>query len=190
MKARLPLLLLPTLLLSACNFGPWDAPYTARLVVPEDLSVPWFSCAIDPTTGQAQVEGCVNSGSVVFPVTVSVVDNDTELPLNNVRISASSTFNEIYLLPQDVIEAVQLPDTTNWNTVDGSGQIYAEFSGNWEGDYKPTYLETWTDRHGRLTVWVWINSFPVDLINGQPIETSIIFDIGAEILEMSMKAGA
>jgi hypothetical protein len=189
MKARLPLLLFPAMLLSACNFGPWEAPYTADLIVPEDLQIPWFACQLDPTTGLPQTPGCTNSGSIAFPLSVQVVDPNTLEPYNNVRISVASTYEEVYILPQEVIEAVQLPDTSNWNNIEQDGRVYAEFSGNWEGDYRPTYFEGWTDRNGRMKVWIWVDSMPRNLLTGQAAQTSIIFDIGNEVAQVLMQGG-
>ena len=159
-----------------CDVGPWDAPPGAQIAEVEDIRVAWFGCILDPTTGQPQNPSCEPSAPVQIPMTVQVIDPDTEIPLNNIRISFSSGYGEIYLLPQEVIEALAIPDSERWGTI-ADGEVWAELTGSWEGDYRPTYYETWTDNNGLATFWIWVNEMPTDA-TGNPKDTFVRADIG------------
>lgn len=164
---------------TACDNGPWDAPPGSEIVELEDIRVAWFGCVLEPTTGEPQNPNCEPSAPVQIPVTAQVRNSDSLEPLNNVRISFTSGFGSIYLLPQEVIEAIALPDTENWADIMSSGEIWAEFTGEWEGDYRPTYYETWTDSNGLVQFWIWVDSMPVDA-TGNPKDTMIRADIGVD----------
>ncbi|MEE2829300.1 MAG: hypothetical protein VX498_08940 [Myxococcota bacterium] len=162
---------------SACDTGPWDAPPGSEIAEVEDIEVSWFGCLLDPVTGAQQNPNCEISPPVQIPVTVLVQNATTLVPLNNIRITFTSGFTDVYLLPQEVIEAIALPDTESWAAIMSNGEIWAEFSGQWEGDYRPTYYETWTDNNGLAEFWVWVERMPQDP-TGLPKETFVRADIG------------
>jgi len=168
------------LALAGCDNGPWDAPPNSQIKDIEDIKVAWFGCGTDAEPG------CVESGAVVFPLTAIVVDQYEE-PLNNVRVTYASGWNEIYLLPREVIEALALPDTERWTEIADSGQVWAQFSGNLEADYYPTFFEGWTEGNGTAEVWVWIDSMPTDAQTGQAKEAGILIDIGVDQLAVKLQ---
>ena len=131
--------------LMACDPGPWDAPPFAEIDDIEDIQVPWTACRIDPLTGNTSTPGCENDPPVILPLNVLVRNARTQEPLNNVRIWYASGYHLIYLLPQEVLEAVDLPGTERWEYLEERGDVFAEFSGSFDGDYRPTYHEGWTN---------------------------------------------
>lgn len=178
---------------TGCNAGPWDAPPGSVISDVEDVKVAWFGCVLNPETGEAQSPNCdINQPSppVIFPYRVAITNEDTELPVNNVWVRASSGFADIYILPQEVIEALALPDTENWNEIAESGEVWAQFSGDFEGDYRPTFLETWTDNNGQIDFWVWVQKLPVDPQSGQAKESGIMLDIGVDSAVVALTAGS
>jgi hypothetical protein len=165
--------------LLGCNTGPMVAPPGSQLSDPPQVQVSWFGCPVDPQTGIQINPNCQYSPPLIMPISMRVTDED-ELPVNNVRISFASGFNDIYLLPQEVVEAIEFPDTPNWQAVAAEGRVFAEFTGQFEGGYGATYYEGWTDRSGAARVWMFINSMPIDPANGQSAGGSIMVDIGVD----------
>ncbi len=184
------LLLVPMTLLmfalSGCATGPFDAPPTAVFGDTEDLTVPWFGCVIDEDTGLPS-DTCFDSDPVVFPLSIYVTDETTDLPINNIRVTFTSMWPDIYVMPQSVIEAVVIPDTENWSTVANGGEVFAQFSGDFEGGYKPTFHDTWTDSAGRARTWVFIERMPQDT-TGQVVESTILVDMGVETLAVKLQS--
>lgn len=198
MKLRLVIpSVLSVLLLAACDAGPWDAPYGSVIKEIETIQVSWFGCQIDPETGESTNPNCdleQPSPPVVFPLNINVYNEDTEVPLNNVWVRVASGYQDIYLLPQEVIEAVGLPDewtdeNDDWDDIE-NGEVWAEFTGTWRGDYRPTFAETWTDNTGTADVWVWIQRMPVDPLSGQAKQSSIFVDIGVDFVDIELQPGA
>lgn len=170
-------LLLIAVLSTGCDTGPWDAPPGSEIQETEDLRVPWFGCLTDPATGQSQTPDCQDSNPVQIPVTIQVLDGNSSLPLNNIRIAFTSGYGEVLLLPQEVIEALAVPEGGSWDQVVADGEIWAEFTGTWDGDYRPTYYETWTDNQGLARFWVWVEAMPKDA-TGTAKDSFILADIG------------
>ena len=186
MIAKKLILLGAAVALPACSSGPVDATYNLELVPFEDLQMPWTGCEVDSETGELNNPNCRVSDPVIFRLDARVRDGDTLVPANNIRVWFTSPFNQIFLLPQEVLEAIEVPTTERWNDVLDRGEIWAEFSGNYEGDYRPTYHETWTDRRGMASVWVWVDSMPVDATGkalAADLQVSIASDI--EVLKMA-----
>jgi len=164
-----------------CDTGPWDAPPGSEIQDVEDIRVPWFGCLQDPTTGENQSPSCVDSAPVQIPITVQVLSGASGVPLNNIRIAFSSGYSEVLLLPQQVIEALEVPPGGSWESVVSNGEIWAEFTGSWEGDYRPTYYETWTDNHGLARFWIWVERMPKDA-TGTAKDSFVLADIGVHQL--------
>lgn len=180
------------ILLAGCDSGPWDAPAGTVIQEIDSFQVSWFGCQVDPATGEALNPTCdleQPSPPVIFPITINVFDEETEWPVNNVWVRISSGFKDIYLLPQEVIEAIALPDTENWSDIEATEEVWAEFSGTWEGDYKPTFLETWSDNNGQAQVWVWVQMMPLDPASGQAKQSSVMVDIGVDMMLIDLQAG-
>ena len=194
MKLHVAILsILAVILLAGCDNGPWDAPPNAKIQEVDAFQVSWFGCQTDPITGEPLNENCdleQPSPPVIFPLTLSVYDEETGTPINNVWMRVTSGFQDIYLLPQEVIEAIALPDTENWSDIGASEEVWAQFSGTWEGDYKPTFLETWTDNNGQADLWVWIQRMPLDPASGQAKQSSIMVDIGTDLMLIELQAGS
>jgi hypothetical protein len=193
MKLYVAILSVTALLLVGCDNGPWDAPPNAVIGEVDPLKVAWFGCQLDPATGMPMNPSCdieQPSPPVIFPLTIDVYDEDTEVPVNNVWVRFTTGYVDIYVLPQEVIEAVALPDSTNWTDIAETSEVWAEFSGSFEGDYRPTFAEVWTDNYGRATVWVWVQRMPVDVASGQAKESMIMIDIGADSQIVDLQAGS
>jgi hypothetical protein len=184
MRLMLSLLLL---VLTGCATGPFEAPPTAEFGEATDLIVPWFGCAVDEETGLVD-PNCEPSPPVIFPLSIYVIDTTTELPVNNVRVTFTSLWSGVYVMPQSVIEAVVIPDTENWSSVESGGEVFAQFSGDYEGSYQPTFHDTWTDSAGRARTWVFVDTMPVDT-EGAVGESSIIVDMGVETLLFRLTSG-
>ena len=170
---RLLALPLMMLLLPACSTGPVDATYRHQLVSFEDVPIAWTGCTIDNQTGQQENPNCQNSPPVILRLDARVRDAETELPANNVRVWFNSGYELVYLLPQEVLEAIEVPVTEGWDEVLGRGEIWAEFAGTFEGDYRPTYHETATDQNGMASVWLFIQEMPREA-GGAAQETSVL----------------
>jgi len=190
--SRILLLLVSAPLLGfllGCDAGPWDAPPYAEISEIEDINVSWTSCRLDPLTGLPQTPGCEPDPPVILPLNIMVRDARYSSPLNNVKIWYSSGYHKIYLLPQEVLEAVELPETDRWAYLAERGDVFAEFSGAFDGDYKPTFYEGWTDANGLSSVWVYIEEMPTD-DTGQARESGILISIGVDTLTVKLGVSA
>ncbi len=174
---------------TGCDSGPWDAPPYAEIDDVEDISISWQACRLDPLSGAPQTAGCENDPPVVLPLNIMVRDTRYNSPLNNVKIWYSSGFSKIYLLPQEVLEAVELPETDRWQYLAERGDVFAEFSGAFDGDYRPTYYQGWTNSNGLSTVWVFIEEMPTDE-TGQAKESGILISIGVDTLTVKLGPAA
>ena len=96
---------------SGCYPGPWDAPPYAVLQDSEDINVSWSGCRLDQNSGLPTNPLCEPSPPVILRLDARVEDERSGDPLNNVRIWFTSGFGKIYLLPQEVLEAVDVPET-------------------------------------------------------------------------------
>ena len=188
MNAKMLLVLGVAGMLGGCVAGPIDATYNLELAPFEDVAVPWFGCARDTSTGELQNPNCRPSDPVIFRFDARVRDAETQLPQNSIRVWMTSPYSRIFLLPQEVLEAINVPNTENWADVMNRGEIWAEFSGNYEGDYRPTYLETWTDNRGLATVWVWIDEMPLNA-SGQATAAEIQVSIASDTELLKLTAG-
>ena len=171
--------LVAVVFLSGCYAGPWDAPPFAVIQDTEDLNVSWSGCRLNQTDGLPTNPLCEPSPPVILRFDARVEDERTGDPLNNVRSWFTSGYSKIYLLPQEVLEAVDVPETDRWEALVAEGEIFAEFSEGFDGDYKPTYHETWTDSIGVASVWIFVEEMPTD-DTGTAKESGIIVSIGAD----------
>ena len=190
--SRLPALLIAVSLLgltAGCDAGPWDAPPYAEIDEVEDINVAWQACRLDPLTGGPQTPGCENDPPVIIPLNIMVRDARYNSPLNNVKIWYSSGYNKVYLLPQEVLEAVELPETDRWAYLAERGDVFAEFSGAFDGDYRPTYYQGWTDSNGLSSVWVFVEEMPTD-DTGQAKETGVLISIGVDSITVKLGTSA
>lgn len=145
---------------SGCVPAPINATFEMELVDMEDLDIPWPLCPRNEN-GVPTNLNCEDPSPIVIRLDARVRNFATLEPANNVRAWFNSTFPGVFFLPTQVVEAIDLPGG-RWNQSEAAGEIYAEFSGNVEGDYHPTYHETWTDNGGLATTWMVIDELPVD----------------------------
>lgn len=186
---KLLILALAALVLPACSTGPVDATFNYELMDMEDLIVPWVGCQIDQTTGQQLNPNCQVSDPVIFRLDARVRDTDTQTPGNNIRVWFTSTYGDIYLLPQEVLEAINVPSGGDWDTVIDRGEIWAEFSGRFDGNYRPTYHEGWTDSRGVASVWVFVNTMATNE-QGGVIQSQIQVNIASDSNSVLLQGGA
>ena len=168
-----------------CDAGPWEAPPYAEISDIEDINVSWTACRLDPLTGGPMTPGCENDPPVILPLNIMVRDARNGSPLNNVKIWYASGYHKIYVLPQEVLEAIDLPDTDRWAYLTDRGDIFAEFSGSLDGDYRPTYHEGWTNANGLSSVWLYIEEMPTD-DGGQIMESGVMISIGVDTLAVKL----
>ncbi len=185
---RLLTLALSLLLFPACSTGPVDATFRHELVAFEDIKISWQGCALDTETGAQTVPNCQNSSPVILRLDARVRDTETDLPVNNVRVWFNSGYELIYLLPQEVLEAIEVPITEGWDEVLGRGEVWAEFAGTFEGDYRPTYHETSTDQNGLATVWLYIQEMPRGPA-GIAVEGSVMVSIASDVQILKLSPG-
>ncbi|MBJ94689.1 MAG: hypothetical protein CMP23_09500 [Rickettsiales bacterium] len=176
-------------MLVGCDAGPWDAPPYAAIDEVEDIQVAWQACRLDPLTGGPQTPGCENDPPIIMPLNVMVRDARYNTPLNNVKIWYASGHSKIYLLPQEVVEVVGVPDTERWDYVTERGDTFAEFSNAFDGDYRPTFYQGWTDDSGLSSVWLFIEEMPMD-DTGQARESGILISIGVDTLTVKLGVAA
>lgn len=170
-------------LLASCT-GHWPAPPSAALTVPEGIEVGW-----DPYQG-----GDPDHYNLLYPLSVSVTDGEGGYALNSIEVDFFSVSSGIYLLPESVIR-IAVPEgedgsdlrddpDSGWYDADPEdGYPYAEFIGEFEDDYHPTYYQGVTDSSGVARVWLWIEDMPVSQDDeGEYIvgDTSVLIDIGVE----------
>jgi hypothetical protein len=169
-----------------CGRGPFDAPPGALISEIDDIKVSWSGCDIDPQTGEQVNPNCETSPPVLIKLTLQVANETTRQPYNNVWISFMSTWHEIFTLPPEVIEAVELPAEGNWGDVEGTVAEIAGYQADEE--YRPTYYETATDKWGRGEVWIWVETMPTDDA-GEVKDGGIIVDIGSDWKLIKMTGG-
>ncbi len=177
------------LLLPACSTGPVDATYNYELAEFEDFQVPWTGCLLDQQTGQPLNPECEVAPPVIMRLDARVRDRNTQIPGNNVRIWFNSTYSDAYLLPQEVLEAINVPSGGTWDGVTDRGEVFAEFSGTWDGNYRPTYYEGWTDKNGLASVFLFINTMPTDP-SGQPLQMAVTVSTASDTAVVLFQGGA
>lgn len=178
MRTLMPL----ALLAFGCGGGPFQAPFSARLDMPEDIQVGWSEEVNDLNDGYGSV----------FIVDVLVYDTDTETgeihPVENVEVEVTSGWGGLYLLPAEAVNVVDPPelpeDVTSPSDVkeycedeDGNfdnteewcswyydtitGQYYEFGTGYADaGGYSPNYAQLATDGRGLARVFLYLDSLP------------------------------
>ena len=160
--------------------GPYSAPYTASLTVPDDITL-YPSPAFEDTDG---------SGILMFMESM-VYDSSSGAPLNNIKIDVTSASTGIYIIPESAIMLADMPsvaegvedaddiaaicdqnedgfidDTAGewcswyWDTESGVFyQITTEYA---QGDnfYRPNYTEGGTDSRGIFSYYLFIDQIP------------------------------
>lgn len=173
---------------AGCSTEPVEAPYYSDLLVPEEIGISWFGCEIEVETGLPTNPFCENSDPVVVRLTVRVIEEESEIPMNNIRVYFNSGFSSIYLLPTEVLRAVEVPSDGDdgedeWGRV--SEEVWAEFAAQYAGDYRPTYHEGFTDSSGNAEVWLWVDEMPRDS-TGKAVEAEIGVSTAADFQVISL----
>lgn len=148
-----------------------DAPATAELVAPSEVTISWSQASNDYDDGYGTL--------ILFQW--SVVDIVDSLPMNNIRVELLSSGDGIYLLPESAIRQVTPPDasTSDCNPesaaydiyacpwYDNGSQTYFQLSSSYtsqEGEveqlYRPNYLVAATDNRGILRQWAYVDALP------------------------------
>ena len=145
----------------ACG-GPFPAPYQSEIAPIDDIEFPWPGCRLDPFTGQKIQPSCEDPEPMILRIDMLVRNIDSLIGYNNVRVSFNTSYHDIYVLPPEVIQAVDTPSSSSgWNSIDSS-EVWAEFSGTLDGDYAPTYGQTATNNAGVASAFLWVQSLPAD----------------------------
>ena len=186
---KLLILAFAALLLPACATGPVDATYNYEIVEMDDFQLPWTGCLLDQQTGQPLNPECEPSPPVIVRLDARVRDSLTNIPANNVRIWFNSAYSDAYLLPPEVLEAIEIPSGGNWDTVTNQGEVWAEFSGTWDGNYRPTYFEGWTDKNGLASAFLFVNTMPTNP-TGQPIQMTVTVSTASDTEIILFQGGA
>lgn len=168
-------------LLGGCQ-GPYPAPANAEFADLEDLEVPWYACLRDPTTGEKLNPTCEDPRPIAIRLDAFVHDPETGYGYNNVRVSFSSGYNDIFVLPAQAMPQLDYPDTQGWQNIPPE-DVYADFQDDkgWEDTvgYGSTYAEVATDSQGVASVFVWVEGMPVDEA-GQVGGAAIFISSGVE----------
>lgn len=165
-----------------CSAGPFQAPFSARLDMPEDIEVGWNESINDFDDGYG----------AVFIVDVLVYNTDDAtgevFPVENVEVEVTSGWAGLYLLPAEAVNVVDPPelpeDVTSPSDVkdycedeDGnfdnteewcswyydsiSGQYYEFGTGYADaGGYSPNYAQLATNGRGLARVFLYLDALP------------------------------
>ena len=91
------LLLLLPLASIGCQANMVNAPHDAQIIMPEELTLGWNAAS-----------NVFDLAGLLFFFDVGVIDGNGD-PLPNVRVEITTSFNGVYLLPQESIEVVSYP---------------------------------------------------------------------------------
>lgn len=149
-----------------------EAPYSAALQLPEDITLAWNQEYNDVEDG---------IGALVL-LDLLVYDADSGDPMDNIRIEVMSLWSGIYLIPQTAVKIVpppaepdpaecdsdgdgqidfDAPDACSWSEMfDTSGDQYFELASEYASAYSPNLMYGATDEHGLLRVYVYVDSMP------------------------------
>jgi hypothetical protein len=149
-----------------------EAPYSAALQLPDDISLSW-------NTQYNEVEDGI--GALVL-LDMLVYDSDSGDPMDNIRLEVMSLWSGIYLIPQTAVKIVpppnepdmsecdadgdgsidfDAPDSCSWSgNFDTSGDQYFEIASEYASAYSPNLMYGATDEHGLLRVYVYVDSMP------------------------------
>lgn len=162
-----------------CVQGAIEAPYSARLMGPEDYTVSWSS---DYNELQDQV-GVVIMGDIM------VYDQETDLPLESIEVEMFSNFGGVYLIPAEAVKLVGYPEATvdptdtdaikqactddsdnfvsdpewcawYWDT---DTQQYYQIGGQYvatASEYAPNYFVGRTNNRGILEFYIYVDALP------------------------------
>ena len=162
-----------------CVQGAIEAPYSARLMGPDDYTVSWHS---DYNDLQDQV-GVVLMGNLM------VYDSETDLPLESIEVEMTSNFGGVYLIPAEAVKLVGYPEATvdptdvdairdactdeggafqsdpewcawYWDT---ETQQYYQIGGQYvatASEYAPNYFVGRTNNRGLLEFYLYVDAMP------------------------------
>jgi len=203
--------LLATALLPGCKGGPYAAPTTAALDVPNDIEIAWSMNYNNYFDGR---------GLVLF-TQVGVYEGDTTeterfgMPLENVEVQVTSGYAGVYLIPEDALLQVASPSVpddwqTNWDeyctdengdydpslnewcawATDDNGQFFM-LSGEYaDADgYAPNYYVGATNGFGRLPLTLYVDSLPTGSA-GDFTAVAIFVQINARSDSFSISPGS
>lgn len=163
---------------TAC-MNPVAAPPGAILGDMEDVSIAW-----DPSW-----EGKESRWALVR-TDFLVIDEEDEIPLNNVVIEIGSSYGGVYVLPTGVINVEDCPaDDNQWGTYCGdSNQTWAELTGDFNDQLTPTYYKGYTNAQGVETVWLWVEDMPLGEDDIKDVQ--IWATIGIDFVDFKISGGS
>jgi len=148
-----------------------DAPATATLTAPEEITIAW----------NADLNGYDDGYGTLILFQWGVFDENS-LPMNQIRVEILSGGSGVYLLPESAIRQVSPPDPStsdcdpssefydiyNCPWYDNGSQTYFQLSTGYaseDGDapedlYRPNYMVAATDNRGLLRQWAYVDSLP------------------------------
>jgi hypothetical protein len=129
-------LILPMLSIG-CTANMENAPFGSQITMPEELTLAWNAAA-----------NVFDLSGMLFFFDVGVLDEDG-LPLPNVRVEITTSFNGVYLLPQEAIEVVSYPGLPSGvNSIEDVKEACTDDNGNYvlAEDWCAWYWDTETQQ--------------------------------------------
>ncbi len=162
-----------------CVEGGIEAPYSAKIVAPSDVTVSWDSSYNDV---HDQV-GVVVMGDLM------VYDSETDLPLEHIEVEMLSNWGGVYLIPAEAVQLVGYPeasvDPTDQEAIrdactdadgnfksdpewcawywDTETQQYYQIGGQYistANNYAPNYFVGRTNNRGILEFYLYVDALP------------------------------
>lgn len=147
----------------------------AEAVPLPDLEFPWAVCELDPSTLLPD-PGCVAPPPVVMHLAVAARDAANGGPMEGVDVSVSAADPGVYVLPQEHLEAVPLPNAAPWNEDALGDQVWAELSYGTSVEPGGTF-DTVTDEEGVALVFVLVEEMPGEA-EGNATESTLLVSVG------------
>ena len=197
------LALLASLSTIGCVKGAIPAPASARIEVPDEMSVNW----------DIEYNGFHDKIGVVAFAHLYVYDSETDYPLEHIEVEVLSHSNGVYIIPGQAVQLVSYPEASvdptdqaaiedactdgsgnfrsdpewcAWYYDTGNGQYY-QLSGQYistSSNYAPNYFVGKTDNRGLLKVFLYVDSLPATGDGGSDGSGNISFstvEVSADI---------
>jgi hypothetical protein len=162
-----------------CVEGGIEAPFSAKIVAPSDVTIAWDSSYNDV---HDQV-GVVVMGDLM------VYDSETDLPLEQIEVEMLSNWGGVYLIPAEAVQLVGYPeasvDPTDQDAIrdactdadgnfksdpewcawywDTETQQYYQIGGQYistANNYSPNYFVGRTNNRGILEFYLYVDALP------------------------------
>jgi hypothetical protein len=189
-----------------CVEGGIEAPYSAKIVAPSDVTISWDS-SYNEIHDQV---GVVVMGDLM------VYDSETDLPLEHIEVEMLSNWGGVYLIPAEAVQLVGYPeasiDPTDQEAIreqctdsdgnfksdpewcawywDTETQQYYQIGGQYiatANNYSPNYFVGRTNNRGILEFYLYVDALPGT--EGGYGSASVSASIGVDTAVFTVRAG-